>query len=319
MSEYSRERAGILDAFVKYRKASNRWNPVSASNLLYFDRYCSKEFPGVQGITQPMLEGWCTQRKTENKRSMISRCSPVIQLVKYLIARGDESIHLPDMPPSPRKNYIPHAFSDDELAAFFAECDRRVGIAAGREKAFRALLVAVMFRLLYSSGMRTTEARLLQTSDVDFENGVINVRETKGGIQHYVALHADTVKMLRSYDGAAQRIYPERKVFFPGKGLEPLSPDMLDYEFHKVWDSICKTPAVPYDFRHNYATTNINSWIDSGFEFHDKFVYLSKSMGHTSLESTKYYYSLVPALADILDRKSSAGFDEMVPEVIPYE
>lgn len=319
MSEYSRERAGVLDAFVKYRTASNRWNPVSASNLLYFDRYCTKEFPGVQGITQPMLEGWCTQRKTENKRSLISRCSPVIQLVKYLMARGDENIHLPDMPPNPKKNYIPHAFSDEELAAFFTECDRRVGVAASREKAFRALLVAVMFRLLCSSGMRITEARLLQTPDVDFENGIINVRETKGGIQHYVALHDDTVKMLRSYDEAARRIYPGRKVFFPGKGLKPLSPDMLDYEFHKIWDGISKTPAVPYDFRHNYATTNINSWIDSGFEFHDKFVYLSKSMGHTSLESTKYYYSLVPALADILDRKSGAGFDEVVPEVIPYE
>lgn len=319
MSEYSRERSCVLDAFVKYRTASNRWNPVSASNLLYFDRYCTKEFPGVQGITQPMLDGWCTQRATENKRSLISRCSPVIQLVKYLIARGDESIHLPDMPPNPRKNYIPHAFSDEELAAFFTECDRRVGIAASREKAFRALLVAVMFRLLYSSGMRTTEARLLQTSDIDFENGIINVRETKGDMQHYVALHDDTVKMLRSYDEAARRIYPERKVFFPGKGLGPLSPDMLDYEFHKIWDSISKTPAVPYDLRHNYATANINSWIDSGFEFHDKFVYLSKSMGHTSLESTKYYYSLVPMLADILDRKSGAGFDEMVPEVSPYE
>ncbi len=94
---------------------------------------------------------------------------------------------------------------------------------------------------------------------------------------------------------------------------------MLDYKFHKIWDRISKTPAVPYDFRHNYATTNINSWIDSGFEFHDKFVYLSKSMGHTSLESTKYYYSLVTTLADILDRKSGAVFDKMVPEVIPYE
>ena len=72
-------------------------------------------------------------------------------------------------------------------------------------------------------------------------------------------------------------------------------------------------------FRHNYAIENINSWINSGFEFHDKLVFLSKSMGHTSLESTKYYYSIVPALADILQKTTGAGFDEIVPEVPDYE
>ena len=42
-------------------------------------------------------------------------------------------------------------------------------------------------------------------------------------------------------------------------------------------------------------------------------------MGHTSLESTKYYYALAPAMADILDKESGAGFDMIVPEVLPYE
>lgn len=94
---------------------------------------------------------------------------------------------------------------------------------------------------------------------------------------------------------------------------------MLEYEFHKVWDSSSTAKAVPYDFRHNYAIMNINAWIGKGFEFHDKLLYLSKSMGHTSLESTKYYYALVPAMADILDKESGAGFDMIVPEVLPYE
>lgn len=98
-----------------------------------------------------------------------------------------------------------------------------------------------------------------------------------------------------------------------------MSASMLEYEFHKVWDSISTAKAVPYDFRHNYAIMNINAWIGKGFEFHDKLIYLSKSMGHTSLESTKYYYALVPAMADILDKESGAGFDMIVPEVLPYE
>ena len=60
---------------------------------------------------------------------------------------------------------------------------------------------------------------------------------------------------------------------------------------------------------------NINRWIDQGFEFHDKLLYLSKSMGHTTLESTKYYYSIVPSLAQILRERTEEGFDWMIPEV----
>lgn len=56
----------------------------------------------------------------------------------------------------------------------------------------------------------------------------------------------------------------------------------------------------PYDFGHNYATTDINRWIGIELAFDDRLVYLSKSMGHRSLESTAYY-SLTPALADVLN------------------
>lgn len=44
-------------------------------------------------------------------------------------------------------------------------------------------------------------------------------------------------------------------------------------------------------------------------------MYLSKSMGHSKLESTRYYYSIVPALAQVLDEKTGESSDWMIPEV----
>lgn len=71
-----------------------------------------------------------------------------------------------------------------------------------------------------------------------------------------------------------------------------------------------------YFLRHHYAITNINSWVDDGFEFNDKLHNLSKSMGHRSIESTRYYYSIVPRLADTLREKTETGFNIIVPEVV---
>lgn len=54
-----------------------------------------------------------------------------------------------------------------------------------------------MFRLLYSTGMRTTEARLLRVIDVDLPHAVINIRKSKNSIEHYVALHPSMAALLK--------------------------------------------------------------------------------------------------------------------------
>ncbi|MCM1141471.1 MAG: tyrosine-type recombinase/integrase [Muribaculum sp.] len=62
------------------------------------------------------------------------------------------------------------------------------------------LELPVFFRLLYSSGMRTTEARLLERRDVNLQNGVITIRHTKSLDEHRVALHETMRNALAAYD-----------------------------------------------------------------------------------------------------------------------
>ena len=38
-------------------------------------------------------------------------------------------------------------------------------------------------------------------------------------------------------------------------------------------------------------------------------------MGHSTVESTKYYYSLVPGMAEILEEKTGIDFENIMPEV----
>lgn len=315
MTEFSNSRNELFSRFVEYRTSCNLWSDGYELNLLYFDRYCTETFPESQGLTQEMIDGWCVQRETENKNSLIGRTLPARKLVEYLNTRDLANLSIPEMPSLTPKQYIPHSFTEEELTNFFSECDRIILSVKDINKKFRALEMAVLFRLLYSSGIRTTEARLLRTIDVDLDNAVINIRKSKNSIEHYVALHDSTNQVLLKYDEQARKLFPQRELFFPYKGTKPFKPDVLTYEFHKVWDAVNQGNAVPYDLRHNYAIQNINSWISAGFDFNDKFLYLSKSMGHTSLESTRYYYSIVPALANLIEEKSGGSFDDLIPEV----
>ena len=84
--------------------------------------------------------------------------------------------------------------------------------------------------------------------------------------------------------------------------------------FNIIWESCGFQKVRLYDLRHNYAIININSWL-SDSDFNSKFYYLSKSMGHTCLESTNYYYSFVPRLAEIFQATEEEAFNEIVSEV----
>ena len=320
MYEISPSRKPLMQAFKDFRVAADRWNFVNDKLMLYFDRHCLKHFPGIDGITQEMIDSWCLQRKSEIAVSCYCRTYIIAALAEYLNKRGICQLSPPDLiNPDRHRTYIPHVFTDEELTAFFTECDKEVKEAKNHIVAVRRLAVSVFFRLIYSTGMRTVEARLLETENVDLVNGVIDIKKSKGVDQHYVALHESTLEILKNYDQVMQAVFPGRVYFFAYSIDKPFYREWSPLVFRQIWDKVNSEHANPYDLRHNYAIRNINSWTDEGFGFSDRFLYLSKSMGHKQLESTKYYYSLIPALADTLASHSQSGFDDIVPEVVRYE
>ena len=177
------------------------------------------------------------------------------------------------------------------------------------------LTIPVFFRLLYSTGMRTTEARLLKVDDIDLSSGVISIKKSKSNSEHYVVVNDLMKNYLIKYNKNINILYPNRTYFFPTCNNSFHTKEWVDDNFHKYWNQYNNSYAVPYDLRHNYAITNINSWVNKGIEFNDKLYYLSKSMGHLSLESTKYYYSLIPRMSDIFQNQINDTFNSLVPEV----
>jgi integrase len=310
--------APLIEAFIAFRKVSENWRPITYEpNLLIFDRYCEERYPGADAPSQEMIDSWCAQRDTESNNSCRARIRPVSAIIQYAQSRGIAELTPPIGPSTERQTYIPHAFTDDELSKFYDVCDNLQTIATpvGRS---RKITVPVFFRLLYSSGIRTTEARLLRTGDVDLSHGILNIKLTKGYYQHYVALHDSMAALLRQYDTAIREIYPSRAYFFPASEKKCHTADWVERNFRDCWNKVSSARAVPYELRHYYATSNINSWVDEGFGFDAKLFYLSKSMGHSVIESTKQYFSLTPGLSDILEEKTNAGFEDIVPEV-PHE
>lgn len=319
MREFRSFLAPQILQFIRYKLASQCWSNSSEKNLAYFDRYCRENYPEADTLTQEMVDGWCHKRDTENSASCGTRISSVRSFISFLNARGLSAVQPPEPLKRGRRSYIPHAFTEEELARFFRECD--CVKAYGRKNSMvRKFTIPVFFRLLYSSGIRTNEARLLMRSDVSLSDGVLDIRQSKGYSQHYAVLHDSMLDVMRRYDAAVEVLMPDRKYFFPSPRNGHYNCGWVVSTFNRLWKKANPSSyATAYDLRHNYAITNINQWVGQGFEFHDRLVYLSKSMGHSKLESTRYYYSIVPALAQVLDEKTGGSLEWMIPEVPDYE
>lgn len=306
-----------LGAFSDYMQASHHWNSGYDYSIISFDRYCAENYPDEECITQEMVDSWCMKRDTETNLSCYGRQCCVVAFVRYLRARGLSDVKEPERPKKGRSAYIPHAFTGEELKNFFQACDS-VSYTSRRIRKcdkLKKLTAPVLFRLLYSTGMRTNEARLLARTDVSLEEGVISIRQTKGEQQRYVVIHPTLLPVLQRYDAVVNKICPEREYFFPSPRGGHLSSAWLKDVFREMWDKKNHSHATAYELRHHYAIVNINRWQDMGFEFYDHLLYLSKSMGHTSVESTRGYYAIVPALGDTLREKTEKDSDWMLPDV----
>jgi len=306
-----------LTAFSDYMRASHHWSSGYDYSIISFDRYCAEKYPDEKRITQEMVDSWCMKRDTETNLSCYDRQCCVVAFIRYLRARGLSDVNEPERPKKGRSTYIPHSFTDEELHNFFKACDSISYNPKRQVKStkLRKIIIPVLFRLLYSTGMRTNEARLLATTDVDLKEGVIGIRQTKGEQQRYVVVHPTVLSILRRYDSVVKEICPDREYFFPSPRGGHLTTAWLKDAFREMWDTNNTSHATAYELRHHYAITNINRWQDMGFGLYDHLLYLSKSMGHTSVESTRGYYAIVPALGDTLKEKTEKDSDWILPDV----
>ena len=311
--------ASQIEAFVRNRMAADAICGSSLEVLARFDAHCAREFPGESLLSQAMVDSWCLRRPTEDANSCRTRCQPVASLVSFLRERGETEVEPPDMPRPQHSSYVPHAFTEDELTRFFRIADS-LELTECMDKATRArttLTVPVLFRLLLSSGMRTCEARLLGRSKVDLAEGVITISEGKGRSERLVALHPSMLPIMAEYDRAMEEVYPGRTYFFPNGTDGHISRHLLASWFRRIWSQVSDERATAYELRHHFATTCINELVGRGVEGLRDLEWVSKAMGHTSVEETmRAYYHIVPALAELLQRRGGTAFDEIVPEVI---
>ena len=151
----------MLDNYLAYRTAS-RLKEITASSLKTFFNTCRNNNPDALYLTRKMVDTWFEKRDTECPASHKARTNPIVSFINHAFEREWIDFSVQGVKNVPLTPYIPHNFNNEELTAFFKACDEKGLNSMNRGDRLRRLEVPVFFRLLYSSGLRPLEARLLR-------------------------------------------------------------------------------------------------------------------------------------------------------------
>lgn len=131
--------------------------------------------------------------------------------------------------------------------------------------------------LLYSSGLRVSEAASLDRADVDLERGIVMVRQGKGGKERHVPLGSAAAEALRDYFATTPGADP---VFLNHRGGRLSTRSM--YDIVRRAGEAAGVPRVhPHALRHSFAT----HLLDSGADLRA----IQEMLGHSSLSTTQRY------------------------------
>jgi integrase len=172
----------------------------------------------------------------------------------------------------------------------------------------RGEIYRMIFALLYGLGLRVGEVSRLCRKDLDFDNRVLIIRQTKFGKDRLVPFGP---KMADEIAGFVQReesrsgpLPPDCPVFSFGKNRKPMGTNAISWTFHKILPKLQLVvpagvaPPHLHCLRHSFAVGTLLRWYREGVDPMSRLFDLSTFLGHVSPSSTAVYLTITTELLE---------------------
>lgn len=309
---------GLID-----EKHANGYAYGSAELILNrFDSYCTEKGLDTLEISKDFLADWMERRETEGAFNQGKRISCVRQLLLFMASYGIREYVPHDF--CHFKKALPHIFAPEEIRAFFFVVDsyipeRRPLVEIRLSNEYR-----LIFRWYYCCGLRNSEAAGIASKNVDLNEGILTLLDSKGNKDRLVYLPADLRESSRKYYRyLADTLGYEPQWFFPGMNPDkPIPNTTLDNVFNRFWQMTCyagcRNKPTVHDFRFTFVVNRMNRWAQEGVDLQVMMPYLSRYLGHKTTNGTLYYYFLVSEAYRTVEKNDTYAC-KVIPEVYPYE
>ncbi|MBN2532745.1 MAG: tyrosine-type recombinase/integrase [Spirochaetales bacterium] len=125
---------------------------------------------------------------------------------------------------------MPHIYTNDELKRFFPETEK---CHYSSEFPYRHLIMPIFFRMIYTCGLRVSEARLLKVGDVDLDAGILTINHSKKDNSRLVPIADSLLKKCIKYAENVHIFSKAEEYYFPAPGGKPMTIGNVYKNFRK--------------------------------------------------------------------------------------
>ncbi len=222
---------------------------------------------------------------------------------KFALIRGWVMVSpLPRTHPKPISTFVPYIYSREELKRLLDS----VPAACGERSPVDKKVFRVLFLLLYGTGLRIGEALALTLDDVDLNQALLHVCNTKFFKSRLVPLCQDLNRVLTEYvfnihhGGYVLQSKAPLFCFQDGSSLSQSAARNVFRRMRSYAGVHCEggprhQPRL-HDLRHSFAVHRLISWYRSGEDLQTLLPKLATYLGHVDLSATQHYLTLTPEL-----------------------
>ena len=280
----------------------------------------------VGNITPVLLEGFVRSRPRHTPRSYNVLLSTLRGLFEWLVRRevlATSPLNIPPQRVMPGRS--PFLFNSEQAKRLF---DAARNLRPNPSIPERGEIYRMIFVLLYGLGLRVSEVTRLRRKDVDLDNRLLLIRQTKFGKHRLVPfgpkIAQEITRFLQRREEGSKPAPPDCPLFSFDKDKEKsIRPERISQTFHSllpVLDLIIPAGIAPphlHCLRHSFAVGTLLRWYRDGLNVSTRLLDLSTFLGHVSLSSTAVYLTITPELLECASQRfahfAAPTFNEIEP------
>lgn len=230
----------------------------------------------------------------------------------YRFARNRGYIQVSPLPmtvPKYPPPMTPYIYSVAELRRLLEATDcLQTPMSPLQATTFHTLLV-----LLYGTAMRVSEALALSLADVNLEEALITIRDTKFYKSRWVPMGPKLTRALSTYADKRRRLpLPdgETSAFLVTRTGHRLSYEQANRLFRRVRrqaqvkrEAQARYQPRLHDLRHTAIVHRVVAWYQAGLDVGQWLLPLSTYVGHGEIKSTQRYLSMTPELLSAANQR----------------
>lgn len=277
---------------------------VRMRDLRRFDRFLQRH-PDLAAASLPeLLEAWRHESRGVRHRLRVQQCGRTLSKALH---RKDTTVPILPIEAGLHRRVVqqerrPHLFTE-------AEVQRLLDAARtfpSHNAPLRPLALHAMITLAYCAGLRLGEIVSLTLGDLDLEDGLLEIRDTKFFKSRRLPLASSAINVLSAYldarAAAGAPTAPDAPLWWTPLRRCGYSYGMTEKLLIRVIRRAGLKPAQGqrgprvHDLRHTFVAHRMMQWYRDGVDPQTQLPHLSTYLGHKDICSTLVYLNITPEL-----------------------